>query len=274
MGSNIVHKSYILLSSFMILIWDFVNNITIALWNQEMAKIKAVHLENLYNFIVENFFNLNWFTKCILNFSLSSVFFSPAVGKYVVCRVKKNTQQKRCLPSVGGKQTRQRPCLPSVLPNVFILESARQNALGKEEDTQQTLIFQVVQVQWLKRNWNTNKRRYEFINIDSKNLQGWTTIHMEYWNFKTKHEIWGQRWTKFWIESVPSHQLYLGLKKFHLRVLKMPIVLWNLSTNLRDHGIKSLHHLDALGCSCIGQDDEQMAATIHTKGRMGGSRYL
>ena len=38
---------------------DFVNNVTIALSNEEMTKIKVVHLEKLYNFVVENFFNLN-----------------------------------------------------------------------------------------------------------------------------------------------------------------------------------------------------------------------
>ena len=34
---------------------DFVNNVTIALSNEEMTKIKVVHLEKLYNFAVEHF---------------------------------------------------------------------------------------------------------------------------------------------------------------------------------------------------------------------------
>jgi hypothetical protein len=35
---------------------DFVNNITIALSNEEMTKTKVVDLKKLYNFAVENFF--------------------------------------------------------------------------------------------------------------------------------------------------------------------------------------------------------------------------
>jgi hypothetical protein len=35
---------------------DFVNNVTIALSNEEMTKTKVVDLEKLYNFVVENFF--------------------------------------------------------------------------------------------------------------------------------------------------------------------------------------------------------------------------
>jgi len=35
---------------------DFVNNGAIALSNEEVAKIKDVDLEKLYNFVVENFF--------------------------------------------------------------------------------------------------------------------------------------------------------------------------------------------------------------------------
>jgi hypothetical protein len=35
---------------------DFVNNVTIALSNEEMTKIKIVDLVKLYNFVVENFF--------------------------------------------------------------------------------------------------------------------------------------------------------------------------------------------------------------------------
>jgi len=38
---------------------DFMNNITIALSNEEMIKIKVVYLEKLYNFVVEHFFLLN-----------------------------------------------------------------------------------------------------------------------------------------------------------------------------------------------------------------------
>ena len=34
---------------------DFVNNIIIALSNEETTKIKVVHLEKLYNFVVQNF---------------------------------------------------------------------------------------------------------------------------------------------------------------------------------------------------------------------------
>ena len=35
---------------------DFVNNVTIALSNEEMIKIKAVHLEKLYEFVVAQHF--------------------------------------------------------------------------------------------------------------------------------------------------------------------------------------------------------------------------
>jgi hypothetical protein len=35
---------------------DFVNNVTIALLNEEMTKINVVDLTKLYNFVVENFF--------------------------------------------------------------------------------------------------------------------------------------------------------------------------------------------------------------------------
>jgi hypothetical protein len=35
---------------------DFVNNVIIALSNQEMTKTKVVDLGKLYNFVVENFF--------------------------------------------------------------------------------------------------------------------------------------------------------------------------------------------------------------------------
>jgi predicted GNAT superfamily acetyltransferase len=35
---------------------DFVNNVTIALSNEEMIKIKVVDHEKLYNLVVENFF--------------------------------------------------------------------------------------------------------------------------------------------------------------------------------------------------------------------------
>ena len=35
---------------------DFVNNVTIALSNKEMIKIKFVDFEKLYNFVVEHFF--------------------------------------------------------------------------------------------------------------------------------------------------------------------------------------------------------------------------
>jgi hypothetical protein len=34
---------------------DFVNNITTALSNEEMAQIKVVHFEKLWNFVVESF---------------------------------------------------------------------------------------------------------------------------------------------------------------------------------------------------------------------------
>ena len=35
---------------------DFMKNVTIALSSEEVAKIKDVDLEKLYNFVVENFF--------------------------------------------------------------------------------------------------------------------------------------------------------------------------------------------------------------------------
>ena len=35
---------------------DFVNNVTIALSNEEMTKIKVIDLEKLYMFVVENIF--------------------------------------------------------------------------------------------------------------------------------------------------------------------------------------------------------------------------
>jgi hypothetical protein len=35
---------------------DFMNNVTIALSNEEMTKIKFIDLKKLYNFVVENFF--------------------------------------------------------------------------------------------------------------------------------------------------------------------------------------------------------------------------
>jgi hypothetical protein len=36
---------------------DFVNNVTIALSDEEMTKIKAVDLDELYNFVVDDFFS-------------------------------------------------------------------------------------------------------------------------------------------------------------------------------------------------------------------------
>ena len=45
---------------------DFMKNVTIALSNEEVAKIKDVDLEKLYNFVVENFFIL-------INFLLQNV---------------------------------------------------------------------------------------------------------------------------------------------------------------------------------------------------------
>ena len=35
---------------------DFINNVIVALSNEEMIKINFVYLEKLYNFIVEKFF--------------------------------------------------------------------------------------------------------------------------------------------------------------------------------------------------------------------------
>lgn len=45
--------------------------ITSVLSNEEMTKIKVVHLQKLYNFVVQNFFNLNLFriSNCALNIS-------------------------------------------------------------------------------------------------------------------------------------------------------------------------------------------------------------
>lgn len=37
---------------------EFVNNLTIAMSNEEMTKIKVIDLQKLYNFLVENFFYL------------------------------------------------------------------------------------------------------------------------------------------------------------------------------------------------------------------------
>ena len=36
--------------------WNFFNNVTIILSNEERTKIKVIDLEKLYNFIVEHFF--------------------------------------------------------------------------------------------------------------------------------------------------------------------------------------------------------------------------
>jgi hypothetical protein len=35
----------------------FVNNVTITLSNEEMTKIKVVHLDELYHFVVDDFFS-------------------------------------------------------------------------------------------------------------------------------------------------------------------------------------------------------------------------
>ena len=58
-GSNIVHKSYISLFYFHetnMRDVDFMNNVIVALSNEEMTKINFVDLEKLYNFVVEKFF--------------------------------------------------------------------------------------------------------------------------------------------------------------------------------------------------------------------------
>ena len=62
--SNIIHKSYISLFDFHetnMRDIDFMNNVIVALSNEEMTKINFVDLEKLYNFVVEKFFHLNSF---------------------------------------------------------------------------------------------------------------------------------------------------------------------------------------------------------------------
>ena len=61
-GSNIVHKSYISVFYFHetnmrdMRDVDFMNNVIVALLNEEMTKINFVDLEKLYTFVVEKFF--------------------------------------------------------------------------------------------------------------------------------------------------------------------------------------------------------------------------
>ena len=124
---------------------DFVNNVTIALSNKEMIKIKFVDFEKLYNFVVEHFFILiNLLLQNMLwSYHLLSVFlsnakiflpnvFCPALGKDLIYQVLNFRHlTKHILPSVKktlGKvtfcrvllfcrvffdSTRQRGCLPS-----------------------------------------------------------------------------------------------------------------------------------------------------------------
>jgi len=54
MFTNLIYISLLVSENYMRDI-DFVNNVTIALSNEEMTKIKVVHLEKLYNFAVEHF---------------------------------------------------------------------------------------------------------------------------------------------------------------------------------------------------------------------------
>ena len=63
------------------------NKFIFTLSNEEMAKINIVDLEKLYNFVVQNLFDLNFFraSKFDLKFSLPSIFF---------------TRQRKSLPSV------------------------------------------------------------------------------------------------------------------------------------------------------------------------------
>ena len=59
-GSNIVHKIYISLLYFMKpyeRYVKFMNNVTITFLDEEITKIKVVHLDELYNFHVHDFFN-------------------------------------------------------------------------------------------------------------------------------------------------------------------------------------------------------------------------
>ena len=145
--TNLIYLS----STFMKLIWemrdvDFMNNVLVALSNEEMIKINFVDLEKLYNFVVEKFFiwihlgpqKLLWKTdlprtkKCTRqNTSLPSakkrhsakthfaVCRKIALGKIHICRVpEKGTRQRRILSSVFFAEcilfsTRQRRSLPS-----------------------------------------------------------------------------------------------------------------------------------------------------------------
>ena len=47
----------------------FVSNVTLTFSDEEMIKIKVVHLDELYNFHVYDFFHMNSFdvSKCCLN---------------------------------------------------------------------------------------------------------------------------------------------------------------------------------------------------------------
>ena len=89
--TNLIYLS----STFMILIWemryvDFMNNVIVALSNEEMSKINFVDLEKLYNFVVEKFFiwiylgpqNLLWKNDCRGQ--------KNAHGKMPLCRVPKH----------------------------------------------------------------------------------------------------------------------------------------------------------------------------------------
>ena len=93
---------------------DFVNNVTIALSNKEMIKIKFVDFEKLYNFVVEHFFILiNLLLQNMLwSYHLPSVFlsnakiflpnvFCPALGKDLIYQVLNFRHlTKHILPSV------------------------------------------------------------------------------------------------------------------------------------------------------------------------------
>jgi hypothetical protein len=109
---------------------DFMNNVNIALSNEEMTNIKVVDLKKLYNFVVGRLRPQH----VLCNSYLPSVK-QKTLGKQALCR------QRACLPSgffLYSAKSLFAECFFS--PSDFIFTLVRKITLGKEVATRQTRV--------------------------------------------------------------------------------------------------------------------------------------
>jgi hypothetical protein len=106
---------------------DFMNNVTIALSNEEMTKIKFIDLKKLYNFVVENFFI--WINLLLQNVLWSSSL--PSEKKHSA-KCQKKTLGKEALWVFFWALSKELLCRVFFLPSARKKHSTNHLALGKE----------------------------------------------------------------------------------------------------------------------------------------------